>query len=132
MAWVVIVTVLALAQFIGFGILVGGARARYKVSAPATTGNEIFERYFRVQMNTLELVVLFVPAIWLFAVLVSANWAAGLGAVYLVGRMVYLRSYIREPKSRSLGFGLSALPILIMLGWVLCVAIFRLLGHPPA
>jgi glutathione S-transferase len=127
MAWVVIVTVLALAQFLAFGILVGGARARYQVSAPATTGNEIFERYFRVQMNTLELVVLFVPAIWLFAVLVNANWAAGLGAVYLIGRMVYLRSYIREPKSRSLGFGLSALPILIMLGWVLFVAVRQLL-----
>ena len=109
LSWVTIVTVLALVQFLGFGILVGRARAKYQVSAPAITGNPVFERYFRVQMNTLELLVLLLPAMWLFALQVSANGAAGLGAVYLVGRMIYLRSYVREPKSRSLGFGLSSL-----------------------
>jgi glutathione S-transferase len=128
MPWVVIVTALAILQFIGFCVVVGWARAKYQVTAPATTGNPIFERYFRVQMNTLELLVAFVPAIWLFALQVSTSWAAGLGAVYLVGRLVYLRSYVRDPKSRSLGYSLSALPILIMLGGVLVVAVRQLLG----
>ena len=128
LSWVTIVTVLALAQFLAFGILVGRARGKYQVSAPAITGNPVFERYFRVQMNTLELLVLLLPAMWLFALQVSANGAAGLGAVYLVGRMIYLRSYVREPRSRSLGFGLSSLPILIMLAWVLFAAIRQLLA----
>lgn len=128
MAWVVIVLVLALAQFFGFCIAVGGARARYKVLAPATTGNEVFERYFRVQMNTLELLVVFVPAIWLFAQQVNPLWAACLGAVYLAGRLIYFFSYIREPKSRSLGYALSSLPILIMLAGVLYAAVRQLLA----
>jgi glutathione S-transferase len=130
MSWVVIVTVLALAQFIAFGMVVAWARVKFKVAAPAITGNEVFERYFRVHMNTLELLVLLVPAMWLFALQVSAGWAAGLGAVYLFGRLVYLRSYIRDPKSRSLGFGLSMMPVMLMLLGVLVAAISRLLGHP--
>jgi glutathione S-transferase len=127
-SWVLIVTVLALAQFIAFGLVVAWARVKYQIAAPAITGNEIFERYFRVHMNTLELLVLFVPAIWLFALQVSATWAAALGAVYLIGRLVYLRSYIRDPKSRSLGFGMSMLPILFMMGGVLFAAIRQLLA----
>jgi glutathione S-transferase len=128
MPWVAVVTVLALAQFIAFGMVVAWARVKFQVAAPAITGNEVFERYFRVHMNTLELLVLFVPAIWLFALQVSAGWAAGLGAVYLVGRLVYLRSYIRDPKTRSLGFGMSMMPIMIMLAGVLFVAVRQLLG----
>lgn len=128
MSWVVIVIALALLQFIGFCSAVGWARGRYQVTAPATTGNEVFERYFRVQMNTLEQLVVFVPAIWLFAQLVSANLAAGLGAVYLIGRFVYFFSYVRDPKSRSLGFSLSSLPLLVMLAGVLVQAVRQLLG----
>jgi glutathione S-transferase len=127
MPWVVIVTVLAVLQFFAFGILVGRARQKYQVAAPATTGNAVFERYFRVQMNTLETLVVFLPALWLFALQVNAAWAAGLGAVYLVGRQIYLHSYVKEPKSRSLGYGMSSLPIVIMLGWVLFVAVRQLL-----
>ena len=129
MPWVTIVIVLALAAVHRLRHRRRpGPVASTRWPRPAITGNEVFERYFRVQMNTLELLVVFVPAIWLFALQVSATWAAGLGAVYLVGRMVYLRSYIRDPKSRSLGFGLSMLPILIMLVGVLVVAIARLSG----
>jgi uncharacterized membrane protein YecN with MAPEG domain len=119
MAWVLIVMVLAIVQFIGFGIAVGGARKRYGVTAPATTGHPVFERYFRVQMNTLEQLVAFLPAIWLFAQFIDPHWAAGLGAVYLVGRLLYFFSYVKEPKSRALGFMLTILPIFIMLAGVL-------------
>jgi glutathione S-transferase len=123
MAWVLIVMVLAIVQFIAFGIAVGGARKRFGVAAPATSGHPVFERYFRVQMNTLEQLVAFLPAIWLFAQYNSTLWAAALGAVYLVGRMIYFYSYVKEPKSRALGFALTSIPIIIMLGGVLYHAV---------
>ena len=110
-----IVIGLALLQFFYFGLEVAKARGRYKVEAPATSGNEIFERYFRVQMNTLELLVMFIPAILIFGLYINPYVAAGIGAVYLLGRMIYLSSYVKDPKSRSAGFGLSALPTMILL-----------------
>jgi glutathione S-transferase len=106
---------LALAQFFFFLMAVGRARGTYKVPAPATTGNEVFERYFRVQMNTLELLVIFVPSIILFGAYISAYIAAALGAIYLIGRFIYFTSYVKDPKSRSLGYGLSALPVMVLL-----------------
>lgn len=127
MAWVLIVIVLALLQFYGFGIAVGRARARHGIAAPATTGHPEFERCFRVQMNTLEQLVAFLPAIWLFAQFIDPHWAAGLGVVYLVGRQIYYFSYVKDPKTRSLGFGLTSLPILIMLAGVLYTAVKMLL-----
>lgn len=115
MPFVAIVTVLALLQFFWLGIQVATARGRYGVAAPATTGNEIFERHFRVQMNTLEQLVLFLPALWIFAAYISPLWAAALGVVFVLGRAIYAVSYVRNPKSRSLGFGLTAFPTLAML-----------------
>jgi glutathione S-transferase len=126
MALVELITVLALLQFLYFGILVGRARERLGVKAPAITGNEVFERYLRVQMNTLELLILFVPALWLAVAHVDARWLALLGAVYLIGRFVYLRAYIAQPSKRSLGFGLSALPILVLLAIDLIGSVTRL------
>jgi len=114
MAYVQIVLALALLQFMYFGIAVGRARGIYKCPAPATTGNEMFERYFRVQMNTLEQLVVFIPAIFLFAMKVDPRWAAGLGAVYLVGRVLYFTSYVRDPAKRGPGFGLTAIPNLAL------------------
>ena len=114
MAYVQIVLALALLQFIYFGLAVGRARGIYKCPAPATTGNEMFERYFRVQMNTLEQLVVFIPAIFLFAMKVDPRWAAGLGAVYLVGRVLYFTAYVRDPAKRGPGFGLTAIPNLVL------------------
>jgi glutathione S-transferase len=125
---VTIILVLALLQYIAFAMLVGGARGKYGVKAPAITGNETFERYFRVQQNTLELLVVFVPAIWLFGQSVSSLWAAILGGVYLVGRVVYFKSYVADPAKRSAGFGLSFLPIALMLIGVLIKAGMQLLA----
>jgi uncharacterized membrane protein YecN with MAPEG domain len=127
MALVEVVTVLALVQFIAFGWLVGRARVRFGIAAPATTGHEHFERYMRVHLNTVEVLVVFLPALWLFALRVDPYWAAGFGAVYLVGRLIYFRSYTRDPKSRSLGFALSMLPAMLMLLGVLYVAVRSLL-----
>jgi uncharacterized membrane protein YecN with MAPEG domain len=115
MPYVHIVIGLALIEFLYFGFEVARARGRYKVAAPATTGNEIFERYFRVQMNTLEQLVLFIPSILIFGQYFSPYLAAALGVVFLIGRLVYLFGYVKDPKKRETGFVLSAAPTLILL-----------------
>ncbi len=112
---VAVVILLALLEFVAFGVMVGRARVLYAVKAPATSGNEVFERHFRVHYNTLEALIVFVPSIWLFGLYVSPQWGAGLGAVYLVGRIVYFRSYVADPARRSMGFGMSMLPMLVLL-----------------
>jgi len=128
MELVAIVIALALLEYVAFGMLVGKARVRYGVKAPATSGHEIFDRYFRVHQNTLEMMVVFVPATWLFGQYVSANWAAALGAVFIAGRVVYLRSYVADPAKRGAGFGLSFLPIAVMLIGILVAAGMKLLA----
>ncbi|MET0535364.1 MAG: MAPEG family protein [Steroidobacter sp.] len=129
MPFVALVTVLALTQFFWLAALVARARARYGVVAPATTGNELFERQYRVQMNTLEQLVLFLPSLWIFASYISPLWAAALGVVFVIGRAIYATSYVRDPKSRSLGFGLTAFPTLaMMLGIVIWALRAILLG----
>jgi hypothetical protein len=115
MAYVDIVTALAILQFLVFGIKVASARGKYGIAAPATTGNAIFERYFRVQQNTLEQLITFIPALLLFGRYISPFWAAGLGAVYLIGREIYAAAYVKDPAKRSLGFALTVLPTLILL-----------------
>jgi uncharacterized MAPEG superfamily protein len=115
MAWVQLITLLALVQFSWFGILAGRARTRYGVAAPATVGHEMFERYYRVQMNTLETLMVFLPALWVAAQYWSPQWMAALGAVYLVGRMLYLQAYVADPSKRAPGYGLSILPAIILL-----------------
>jgi len=110
MAYVDIVTALALLQFMAFGMQVARARGKYGVHAPAVTGNEIFERHFRVQQNTLEQLIVFLPGLYLFAHYFNPVWGAGLGVIYLIGRQVYSASYVKDPKSRSAGFGLTLLP----------------------
>lgn len=127
MAWVSIVIIVALFEFFGFGIAVARARGRYNCPAPATTGNEMFERYYRVQMNTLEQIVLFIPAILLFAWVFDPRWAASIGVVWIVGRLVYFRSYVRDPRSRALGFAMTALPTLGMLGAALVGLVIQLM-----
>ena len=125
---VALVLALALLQYIVFAVLVGRARGTYGVKAPAVTGHEVFERYFRVQQNTLELLVIFVPALWLLGQYVSATWASILGAVYLVGRVLYLKSYVADPARRGAGFGLSMLPIMAMVIGVMIATGLKLLG----
>jgi glutathione S-transferase len=122
MELVTIVIALALIEYIAFGMLVGRARVKYGVKAPATSGHEVFERYFRVHQNTLEMLVVFVPATWLFGQYVSPTWAAGLGLMFIVGRLVYLRGYVADPASRGAGFGLSFLPLAAMIVGVLISA----------
>ncbi len=116
MGFVIVVVILALVQYIVFGMLVGRARGKYNVPAPACSGDPIFERYWRVHQNTLEQLVVFLPAIFLY-VNVGGNpvIAAGAGVVYLLGRLLYLRGYVANPESRAIGFILTFLPTVFML-----------------
>jgi hypothetical protein len=115
MELVAVVIALALMEFVAFGMLVGRARGTYGVKAPAMSGHEVFDRYFRVHYNTMELLVVFVPSIWLFGLYIDPRWGAGIGAIYLVGRIVYFRDYITDPAGRGKGFGMSMLPVLVLL-----------------
>lgn len=123
-----LVALLALLQYLFFGVLVGRARGRYGVQAPAMTGHEGFERMHRVQMNTLELLVLLLPALYLAGRYWPAPFVAGLGALYLVGRLMYWRAYVQAPARRSLGFALSIGPAF---GLLLAALGAVLLGKPP-
>jgi len=129
MAYVDIVTALALLQFMVFLMQVGRARDKYGVPAPATTGNEIFERHFRVQQNTLEQLILFLPGLYLFAHYFNPLWAAGLGLIYLIGRQIYSASYVKDPKTRGAGFGLTFLPTIVLVVGGLIGGAMRLAGH---
>ncbi len=115
MSIVHIVAVLAVMQFILFGILVGKAREQHGVMAPAVSGNEEFERVYRVQMNTLEQLVCFLPALFMASAYWSPALVALIGCVYLVGRFIYSNAYVADPKKRGLGFALTILPTIILL-----------------
>ena len=115
MNYINVIAVLAVFQLVFFSILVGRARVAHGIEAPAVSGHEMFERAYRVQMNTLEQIVAFLPALFIAAQYWPAAYVAAVGTIYLLGRVIYWRSYMSAPSSRSLGFGLSALPTLVLL-----------------
>ncbi len=125
MHYVEIIAMLVVVQFLFFGALVGRARGKYGVKAPAVTGHEGFERTYRVQMNTLELMIALLPALFVAARFWPAEWVAGIGAVYLIGRFIYWRAYVVAPASRALGFALSMLPVMVLVLMGLAGAILR-------
>ena len=99
------------------------ARAKFGIKAPAIIGNVDFERVFRVQMNTLEWMPIFLPALWLFAIYVSDAIAAALGLVWIVGRVLYMTGYSKAANKRGPGFGIQAVAaILLWLGAVCAIA----------
>jgi hypothetical protein len=83
-------------------------------------------------MNTLEQLVVFLPALWIFASFISPLWAAGLGAIFIIGRAIYARTYVKDPKGRSAGFALTALPNLALLIGILIWAVMALVKAPAA
>ncbi len=125
MNYIHIIALLAALQFFAFGILVGRARVRYGIKAPAVTGNEQFERAFRVQMNTLEQLVVFLPALLISGQYWSQALVAGLGLVWLIGRLVYRQAYVADPAKRHIGFVLTVLPTFVLLGLGLVGAVMR-------
>jgi hypothetical protein len=117
MIWVDLVTLLALMQFLLFAAAVSRARGRYGVHAPATTGHPMFERYFRVHQNTLELLVLFIPSMWLAVRYFFPTYVAAIGVLFLIGRAWYFFAYVGEPRKRAWSAMLSFLPVFIF--WII-------------
>ncbi|HMN20856.1 MAG TPA: MAPEG family protein [Ottowia sp.] len=110
MNWIHLVAVLALLEYLAFTVLTGRARVKYKIRAPATSGHEMFERAYRVQMNTLEQLVVFLPVLFLAGRYWPPAVVAGVGAVFLLGRVLYRHQYVKDPASRAPGFILTLLP----------------------
>jgi glutathione S-transferase len=100
-------TLLALLVYLVVSLNVARARGKYGVKAPAVTGNEHFERAYRVQMNTLEQMAFFLPSMWLYALLLTDKGAALGGLIWVIGRVIYSVSYVRNPASRGVGFTIS-------------------------
>ena len=113
-----------------FSFPVGQAREMYGVKAPAVSGDPIFERYYRVQQNTLEQLIVFLPATVAFSYTAEViGWpgyyiATGLGIVWVVGRYLYFKAYIENPSKRMTGFLLTFLPnVLMVVGTLVCLVI---------
>jgi glutathione S-transferase len=112
-----LVTILSLLMYMVFTGFVGRARSRYNVPAPQTSGNDNFERVLRVQQNTAEQMLSFLPALWIFALVLSPIWAAALGGVWIVGRIVYAAGYFKAAAKRGTGFAItSAANVTLILG----------------
>ena len=103
-AYVAIVTILAILTYFWMGLQVGGARQKSGIAAPAMTGDPVLERTIRAHYNTLEWLPIFLPALWLFAIYWDCMIAAGLGLLWIVGRIVYQRGYVADAGKRSTGF----------------------------
>ena len=129
-----LVTLAALLLFVVMMVRVGGARSKFNVTAPATTGHPEFERHVRVQANTLEGLMMFLPALWIFALTLDGLTGgklgdligAGLGVVWIAGRAIYMTSYVKDPSSRSAGFGIQALATVVALLGALGVVAWNL------
>src|SRR6266852_4685010 len=99
-----LVSALALLLYVAVFMTAGRARARFGIKAPAVTGAPEFERAFRIQQNTLEQLIWFIPSLWLFAWFVSPAWGGIIGLVWIAGRGYYALSYYRDPETRGPGF----------------------------
>jgi glutathione S-transferase len=125
-----LVTLAALFVYLWFAVLVGKARIQYKIAAPAVTGDPAFERLYRVQMNTLEWLPIFLPSLWLFAYFVSDAGAALLGLVWIGGRIAYKQGYEAAAEKRSLGFGIQGLAAAVLaLGALIDILARLVMGH---
>jgi glutathione S-transferase len=121
-----LVTCLAILFYFFTGIQVSKARAAFGIKAPAMSGNPDFERVFRVQMNTLEWMPIFLPSLWLFAIYISDPVAAVLGLVWIAGRVLYLTSYSQAANKRGPGFGIQATAGIILWLGALGTIVWRL------
>ena len=128
MEYVTLVVILALAEYLYFMGAAGNARRRYDIKAPATTGNVQFERYLRVQANTLEQLIVFIPAIYLAAMYTNEAAAAATGSFFLVGRALYYRGYVKDPAKRAPGMMLGYIATLLLVLGALVGVLLSILG----
>lgn len=109
------VAALMLVEYFVFTTLVGVTRGKTGIDAPATTGDPRLERMLRVQMNTLEQLIIVLPSMWIFGLYISATWGAGLGLVFIIGRIIYCMGYLSDPKKRGPGFLIGFLATLVLM-----------------
>ncbi len=117
MGYATLIVLLALLQYVFFTGRVGLAREKYKVNAPACEGDENWNRLFRVQQNTLEQLIIFIPASYAFAYYLREWWVVIPGVVFILGRFLYSAAYVKDPKTRGPGMGLTLLAnVVLVLG----------------
>jgi glutathione S-transferase len=114
MELIAIVASLAVLQAFYFAFQVGQARVKHGINAPAMSGHEDFDRAYRVHANTIEQLVIFTPGLWIFGYYVDARIGAGIGLLFIISRFIYRNAYIGDPKSRSAGFGIGALSMMVL------------------
>jgi len=114
-ALVAIVTLLSLLVYVWMILRIPGARRRTGIDAPAMTGDPELERHIRVQANTVEWLVIYLPSLWLFTIYWNDLFAAAMGAVWTIGRIVYALGYAADPKKREVGFAIQALATAVLL-----------------
>ena len=122
-----LVTCLALLFYFLTGVRVSRARAAFGIKAPAISGNPDFERIFRVQMNTLEWLPIFLPSLWLFAIYISDPIAAVIGLVWIAGRILYMTGYSQAAEKRGRGFGIQAMAAIVLWLGALGAIVWRLI-----
>ncbi len=114
MEYISLVVIIALIEYLYFQGMVGKARGEYQIKAPAITGDQNFERIFRVQQNTLEQLIVFIPAIYIAGIYTHALTAAGIGSLFIIGRPIYFKSYIQDPSTREMGMLIGYVPTVIL------------------
>lgn len=120
-----LVTCLSIALYFFTSLRVSRARAAFGIKPPAISGDPGFERVFRVQMNTLEWMPIFLPSVWLFAIYISDPIAALIGLIWIVGRILYMTGYSQAPEKRRRGFGIQATAAVVL--WA--GAVFGIVWH---
>ena len=128
MEWTAIVTLLALVEYQFFSFQVGFGRGKYGVEPPSMSGPPEWERLCRIHQNTLEQLIVFIPALWAFSYFVSPTIGAGIGAAFLVGRILYFLTYRVDPDKRTTGFLMGFLASMVLLIGGLIGAVMDLAG----
>ena len=126
--WTALVTLGALALYLAMLYRAGKARERTGLKAPATTGHPDFERAYRVQMNTLEVMPLFLPPLWLAALYIDDRFAALVGLVWIVGRFLYMQGYTADPAKRGVGFAIQGAAVCVLYATALIGVVRTFLG----
>ncbi|RQH12852.1 MAPEG family protein [Bradyrhizobium sp. RP6] len=121
-----LVTLLAIAFYFFTAINVSRSRTKTGVKVPAMSGHPDFERAFRIQMNTLEWMPIFLPALWLFAIYISDAIAAGIGVVWIIGRIVYFVGYSKAAAKRGMGFAIQSIAAMALWAGTLGAVVLRM------
>jgi glutathione S-transferase len=112
-----LIVLLALLQYVWFTARVGATRGKYNVNAPACEGDETWNRLFRIQQNTMEQLIIFVPATYAFALYLSELWVLLPGLAFIVARFLYSSEYASDPKTRTPGMAITLLSnVVLVLG----------------